>query len=87
MGLGEIIQRNKKELKTMSIESHFNNIKKEILQNIKSAEKSIFGAIAWLTDKELMNVLYTKAIKGIKIDLIMSIGSNHHFLGPCPSQK
>ena len=56
----------------MSIESHFTNIKNEILHNIKSAEKSIFGAIAWLTDKELMNVLYTKAIKGKKIELIIS---------------
>jgi tetratricopeptide (TPR) repeat protein len=56
----------------MSIKAHFINIKNEILQNITKAEKSILGAIAWLSDKELMNVLYSKARSGIKIELIIS---------------
>ncbi|MDF1548152.1 MAG: phospholipase D-like domain-containing protein [Bacteroidales bacterium] len=54
------------------INSHFTQIKKEIIFQLKQSRKSLIIAIAWFTNKEIYNALIEQLTKGIKIDLIIA---------------
>ncbi|MCZ2247193.1 MAG: phospholipase D-like domain-containing protein [Bacteroidia bacterium] len=56
----------------MQTEAVFDNIAERIQQEISKAQKSIFIAVAWFTNKNLFNELVYKAKKGCTVTLIIS---------------
>lgn len=56
----------------MQTEAVFDNIADRIQQEICKAQKSIFIAVAWFTNKILFNELVNKAKKGCTVSLIIS---------------
>lgn len=56
----------------MQTEAVFNNIAERIQQEISKAQKSIFIAVAWFTNKNLFNELVNKAKNGCTVSLIIS---------------
>jgi len=56
----------------MQTEAVFENIAKRIQQEISKAQKSVFIAVAWFTNKNLFNVLVNKARNGCTVSLIIS---------------
>jgi hypothetical protein len=47
-----------------------NQIQPEIIKQMNNAQRSIWIAVAWFTDREIYNVLITKLKQGVKIRLI-----------------
>jgi len=65
----------------MQTEAVFENIADRIQSEIRKAQKSIFIAVAWFTNKDLFNELIEKAKAGCKVSLIISndkINTNAH---------
>ncbi len=56
----------------MQTEAVFENIAERIEQEISKAQKSIFIAVAWFTNKNLFNELVNKARNGCTVSLIIS---------------
>ena len=56
----------------MQTEAVFENIGERIQQEIRKAQKSIFIAVAWFTNKSLFNELVNKAKNGCTVTLIIS---------------
>lgn len=56
----------------MQTEAVFENIAERIQQEISKAQKSVFIAVAWFTNKNLFNQLVNKARNGCTISLIIS---------------
>lgn len=56
----------------MQTEAIFENIAERIQQEISKAQKSVFIAVAWFTNKNLFNDLVIKARNGCTISLIIS---------------
>jgi hypothetical protein len=56
----------------MQTEAIFDNIAERIQQEIHIAQKSIFIAVAWFTNKNLFNELLYKAKNGVSVSLIIS---------------
>ncbi len=56
----------------MQTEAVFENIAERIEQEISKAQKSIFIAVAWFTNKKLFNELLKKARNGCSISIIIS---------------
>lgn len=57
---------------SMQTEAVFENIAERIQQEINKAQKSVFIAVAWLTNKNLFNELVNKARNGCTVSLIIS---------------
>lgn len=55
----------------MNISSHFSNIRNVIINDIKSATKSISIAVAWFTNHEIFDELVEKLNQGVKVNLII----------------
>jgi len=56
----------------MQTEAVFENIAERIQQEINKAQKSVFVAVAWFTNKNLFNTLIEKAKNGCSVSLIIS---------------
>ena len=56
----------------MQTEAIFENIAERIQEEISKAQKSIFIAVAWFTNKNLFNELLNKARNGCTVSLIIS---------------
>ena len=56
----------------VTIEPTFENIKSQILKEIKNAKYLIWVAVAWFTDEEIFNELKTKSLEGVNVQLIIS---------------
>jgi len=56
----------------MQTEAIFENIAERIQQEISKAQKSVFVAVAWFTNKKLFNELVNKARNGCSVSLIIS---------------
>lgn len=56
----------------MQTEAVFENIAERIQQEISKAQKSVFIAVAWFTNKNLFNELVNKASNGCTVSLIIS---------------
>ena len=56
----------------MQTEAVFENIAERIQQEIRKAQKTIFIAVAWFTNKNLFNELVNKARSGCTVSLIIS---------------
>jgi len=55
----------------MSVHIVNQNIKEELLQQLKSAEFFIFAAVAWFTDRDILTVLENKASEGVRVEVIL----------------
>jgi len=56
----------------MQTEAVFENIAERILQEIRKAQKSIFIAVAWFTNKAIFNELINRAKNGCTVSVIIS---------------
>ncbi|MDP1813706.1 MAG: phospholipase D-like domain-containing protein [Leadbetterella sp.] len=56
---------------------HFKNLKKVLLSEIETAEKSLFVAVAWFTDQDILNLLIAKRKQGLKVVLVISNDDNN----------
>jgi hypothetical protein len=56
----------------MQTEAVFENIAERIQQEISKAQKSVFVAVAWFTNRNLFNELVNKARNGCTVSLIIS---------------
>lgn len=55
----------------MQAQAHFTNIKEVIIENLSNASESIYTAVAWVTDSELIKLLEQKKKEGISINLLL----------------
>ena len=65
----------------MQTEAVFENISKRIEKELKTAQSSIYIAVAWFTNRNLFDVLLEKAQDGIHVQLMLSndhINTNSH---------
>lgn len=58
---------------------YFDGIQAEILRQLQQARHSIKVAVAWFTDKEILQALTSKAKKGVAVELILSRVSLNDF--------
>lgn len=56
----------------MQVEAVFENIAERIQSEVKKAQKSVFIAVAWFTNKNLFDTLLEKAKNGCTVSLIIS---------------
>jgi hypothetical protein len=56
----------------MQTEAVFENIAERILQEVNQAQKSIYIAVAWFTNKKIFDKLVSKAQNGCSVSLIIS---------------
>lgn len=56
----------------LGLVSEFENIKDLIYTEIEKAKFIVWVAVAWFTDRDLANLLYTKAKQGVNIQLILN---------------
>lgn len=56
----------------VQIAAHFQGIKKQIIESIKSAEFTIWIAVAWFTDRDIGNVLRLKHKEGVNVRVIVN---------------
>ncbi|TRO66945.1 phospholipase D-like domain-containing protein [Christiangramia sabulilitoris] len=56
----------------MQTETHFEDIQSRIIEKLHSAEENIRVAVAWFTDKEIIEQLEEIALRGVKIEIIIS---------------
>ncbi len=55
----------------MNSQVYFSDIQERIIAEIRSAEKRIYVAVAWLTDKTIFHELTQKAQSGVEVKLLM----------------
>lgn len=55
----------------MQTQAYFDNIQSQLIQALSEAKHHIRIAVAWFTDREILQVLETQASKGIKVSLIL----------------
>jgi phosphatidylserine/phosphatidylglycerophosphate/cardiolipin synthase-like enzyme len=56
----------------VQIAAHFQEIKNQIIESIKSAEFTIWIAVAWFTDRDLGNELRLKHKEGVNVRVIVN---------------
>ncbi|RWU10737.1 phospholipase D-like domain-containing protein [Pedobacter chitinilyticus] len=55
----------------IEVEVHFEDIQTQIIEQIRSAKFTIWIAVAWFTDRELMKELVSKAREGVNVRLVI----------------
>ncbi|MFU2080341.1 phospholipase D-like domain-containing protein [Avibacterium endocarditidis] len=55
----------------MGVKAYFENIHQVILQQVKSANQEINVAVAWFTDRQLFDALCERAMKGVKVSVVL----------------
>ncbi|MCH4554129.1 phospholipase D-like domain-containing protein [Aestuariibaculum lutulentum] len=55
----------------IEVEIHFEDIQNQIVEQIRSAKFTIWVAVAWFTDKVLMQELYNRSKDGLNIRLVV----------------
>ncbi|WP_336686508.1 phospholipase D-like domain-containing protein [Chryseobacterium bernardetii] len=55
----------------IEVEVHFEEIQRQIIEQIRLAKFTIWVAVAWFTDKDLMRELYEQKQKGINVRLVI----------------
>lgn len=55
----------------IEVEVHFEDIQKQIVEQIRLAKFSIWVTVAWFTDKTLMRELYDKKQSGVNVRLVV----------------
>lgn len=56
---------------TIEIEVHFEDIQKQIIDQIRTSKFTIWVAVAWFTDKVLMRELYNQKQNGVNVRLVI----------------
>lgn len=71
------------EVNSLKITNNFDEILKKILIELERAEYTIWIAMAWLTNLELLRILYKKKTQGLNIQLIVNNDDiNNNVKGP-----
>ena len=65
----------------MHTRAYFFKIKDEIVKQLHTAKVSVFVAVAWLTDEDLIRELSKLSSTGVKVTVVMS-NSDQNFLHP-----
>ncbi len=60
----------------VDVEAYFQAIREQIIDSIKSAEFSIWVAMAWFTDKEIANEILQKHWAGLNVQVIVNDDEN-----------
>ena len=55
----------------LETQAYFENIKQVIAEHLEAAERSIFVAVAWFTDKDLYDILCRKARAGLSVRVVI----------------
>ena len=55
----------------MELKAHFSNIHQVIISHLQLAQTEIVAAIAWFTDRQLFDVLCSKAREGVKVSVVL----------------
>jgi len=55
----------------MFVSAHFDNIQKEIIDVLHTAKYNIYVAVAWITDKEIWNILIDKVNEGVNVRIVL----------------
>lgn len=55
----------------MQLKAHFSNIHTVIIAHVEQAQSEIVAAIAWFTDRDIFEVLCTKARSGVKVSVAL----------------
>jgi len=55
----------------VEIEIHFEDIQSKIIEQINNAKFSIWIAVAWFTDKEILRLLYRKKQEGLNVRIVV----------------
>lgn len=55
----------------IKVKAYFEDIQKQILEQIDAAKYLVWVAVAWFTDKSLMNALYKKQAEGVNVQIII----------------
>tara|TARA_R110000868_G_scaffold144361_1_gene363346 strand:- start:6999 stop:7802 length:804 start_codon:yes stop_codon:yes gene_type:complete len=55
----------------LEVEIHFEEIQAQIIEQVKNAKYSIWLAVAWLTDKDLLRELYKKKKEGLSVRIVV----------------
>jgi phosphatidylserine/phosphatidylglycerophosphate/cardiolipin synthase-like enzyme len=63
--------KNDKNIDQVAINAYFEQIQKNIIEQIKSAKFTIWVAVAWFTDKVLFEQLLTKKNQGVNVQVII----------------
>jgi phosphatidylserine/phosphatidylglycerophosphate/cardiolipin synthase-like enzyme len=53
------------------IQSHFGDIRQIIVENLKQARHDIYVAVAWITDRQLFQLLLQKLSDGIDVKIVL----------------
>ena len=56
----------------LNVVSQFENIKNLLIQEIENAEFLVWVAVAWFTDRDLANKLYSKSKQGVNVQIILN---------------
>jgi hypothetical protein len=56
----------------MQTETHFEDIQSRIIEKLHTAENNIRVAVAWFTDKEIIEQLEEISLRGVKVEIIIS---------------
>ena len=66
----------------MKSQAFFQDIRHQLLQELKTAEESIVVAMAWFTDKKLFRELVDKASAGVSVKLLLAQDDINRDYGP-----
>ena len=55
----------------MNQEVHFKNIRSEILRNLDKCESDLIIAVAWFTDKKIIQKVNALLSEGVKVEIII----------------
>jgi phosphatidylserine/phosphatidylglycerophosphate/cardiolipin synthase-like enzyme len=56
----------------LNVVSQFENIKNLLIQEIENVEFLVWVAVAWFTDRDLANKLYSKSKQGVNVQIILN---------------
>lgn len=56
----------------ISVDAHFDDIRNQIIEQIRQAKYTIWVAVAWLTDETLFAELKKKKIEGVNVQLVVA---------------
>jgi phosphatidylserine/phosphatidylglycerophosphate/cardiolipin synthase-like enzyme len=53
------------------ITPHFGDIRRFIINELNEAEHDIYAVVAWITDRQILDILYEKQTSGVDVTLIL----------------
>ena len=56
----------------MATKAYFDNIQAVLLENLQTAKKSLYTAVAWITDRDIIRLLTEKAANGVRVEIMIT---------------